>query len=438
MKVLVFWPALRLSRRSRKWFGRRGGVIVVALVWFASAACAAEYRVGIGDVIEISVSGVPDLHQKSVVDLEGDISVPLAGGLHAAGLSVSELRAKVRELLSTKLYRHQTARDGHENEIAIKPAEISLEIAEYKPVYLSGDVANPGERAYRPGLTVRQAVALAGGYDLMHIRMENPFLESADFKSEYENLRNLFVKQQATILRIRAELDGRDEDQGFSNLSVNSPPVAAQLIKSEAQQLSAEQADFNNEKNHLRALLDQTEVQLSTLEKQYSEEQEGAKLDSANLERMDELYKKGTIPLMRYTDERRTVLLSSTRVLQTLASVSQARKDRAEIARKLQHLEDQRRLDLTRQLQDTEITLAALHAKLEAVGEKLLYTGTIKSQLTRGPAGKPQVVIFRKDQTRTGRIVASEDTELSPGDVVEVALQLDYDSDQTLKPVPLP
>jgi polysaccharide export outer membrane protein len=400
-------------------------VVTAAL---GSIAGAEEYRIGIGDVVEISVSAIPDLHQKTAVDLYGNISVPLAGPLHAAELSTSELRTKVRELLSTKVYR-RTAPDGHEIEIAIKPAEISLEIAEYKPIYLTGDVAKPGESTYRPGLTVRQAVALAGGYDLMHIRMENPFLESADFKGEYETLRTQFGKQQARMLRIRAELSGPATDNGFSDLPVNSP-IGAQIISSEAQQLAIEEADFKNEKAHLQALLRQSEDQLSTLEKQYSEEEEGAKLDSANLQRMEQLYQKGTIPLMRFTDERRTVLLSSTRVLQTLATVAQVKRDHAEIERKLQHSEDQRRLDLVRQLQDAEITFAAVRSKLEAVSEKLLYTGTIKSQLTRGPGGRPEVVIFRKGRTHTDRITASEDTELSPGDVVEIALHLDFDTGQ--------
>lgn len=410
------------------------GLIAPAVITLlAGSPAVAEYRVGIGDVIEISVSGAPDLRQKLAVNLDGDISVPLAGRIHAADLSIPELRARVRELLSTKVYRRITI-DGHENETAIKPAEISLEIAEYKPVYLTGDVAEPGETTYRPGLTVRQSIALAGGYDLMHIRMENPFLESADFKAEYDKLRSDLLKRQAQIIRLQTELSGNVES-GRNRLSAlpTSSPAAAQIVNSEAEQLVAEEADFNNEKAHLQALQQQIEVQFATLEKQYAEEQEGAKDDVANLQTLEQLYKKSVIPKPRYTEERRIALLSSTRVLQTMASVAQVKRDRAEIARRLQRLDDQRRLDLLRQLQDAGMALSEVRSKLEAVGEKLLYTGTIKSQLTRGPGGKPEIVVFRKDSHGTERIAATEDTELSPGDVVEVALRLDYQTDAALR-----
>ena len=42
---------------------------------------------------------------------------------------------------------------------------------EQRPVYLNGDVSRPGEQRYRLGLTVRQTIALAGGYDIMRFRM---------------------------------------------------------------------------------------------------------------------------------------------------------------------------------------------------------------------------------------------------------------------------
>jgi polysaccharide export outer membrane protein len=399
---------------------------LAAITFLVASPVVAEYRVGIGDVIGISVSGAPDLRQNSRINLDGDIYVPLVGRVHAAGLSIPELRSRVRELLSTKVYRRVTF-DGQEKETAIKPAEINLEIAEYKPVYLTGDVAKPGEMSYRPGLTVRQSIALAGGYDVMRIRMENPFLASADFKAEYEKLGADLLKRQAQMARLQAELSGSVESgrHRLSALPLHTP-IGAQIVKREADQLAAEEADFNNEKAHLQALQQQIDVQSATLQKQYTEEQEGAKYDVENLQVLDELQQKKVISKPRYSEERRIALLSSTRVLQTMASLAQVKRDRAEIARRLQRLDDQRRLELLRQLQDTEMALSEVRSRLEAVGEKLLYTGTIKSQLTRGPGGKPEITVFRKDGNGTERIAATEDTELSPGDVVEVTLHLEY------------
>jgi polysaccharide biosynthesis/export protein len=401
----------------------------------------AEYRINIGDVLEISLAGLPDFRQTAAVDLDGDISVSLAGKFHAADQPLSELRAQIQSVLSTKVYR-QTGPDGHEHQIAIKAPEVNVAIAEYKPVYVSGDVAAPGERPYRPGMIVRQAVALAGGYDFMHFRMENPFLESVDFKSEYQRLRTTVVKEQAHIARVRSQLQELDpsaannpghnqagNQAGLSSVPTYSP-VDEQIILRESQRLVVDREDFAKEKSHLNTLLAQIEDQLSTLEKQYAEEQEGSRMDSENLTRMEKLYEKGTIPLIRYTDERRTVLLSSTRVLQTMASVAQLRRDRAEIGRRMQKLVDQRKLELLDELRDAEVALAEARSKLQAAGVKLLYTGTVKSQLTRGGGRKPQIAVFRREKTGTLGIDANDDTELFPGDVVEITLHLDYALDE--------
>jgi polysaccharide biosynthesis/export protein len=423
--------------------GRLAFILVVLATMALSAPVRAEYRINVGDVLELSVAGLPDFRQTVTVDLDGDISVALAGKFQAADQPLSELRAQIQSALSTKVYR-QTGPDGHEHQIAIKAPEVNVAIAEYKPIYLMGDVATPGERPYRPGMIVRQAVALAGGYDFMHFRMENPFLESVEFKGEYERLRTVVVKEQAHIARVRTELQeldasapnspGRDQ-AGLSNVPTYSP-VDEQIMLRQNQRLAVDREDFAKEKSHLNTLLAQIEGQLQTLEKQYAEEQEGSRMDSENLNRMEKLYEKGTIPLIRYTDERRTVLLSSTRVLQTMASVAQIRRDRAEINRRMQKLVDQRKQELLDELQDAEVALAEARSKLQGASEKLLYTGTVKSQLTRGGVSKPQIVVFRRQKTGTQRIDATDDTDLFPGDVIEVTLHLDYSLDEASRAEP--
>jgi polysaccharide export outer membrane protein len=121
----------------------------------------------------------------------------------------------------------------------------------------------------------------------------------------------------------------------------------------------------------------------------------------------------------RVTDARRAVL-SSTRKLQTSAQL-QVKKQQDEFSRKLAKLDDQRRLDLLRELQDTSVKLNQIREKLQSVGEKLQYTSMVRSQLVRGAGSKPDIAIIRKGEKGLERIIASEDTELQPGDAVEVS-----------------
>ena len=89
--------------------------------------------------------------------------------------------------------------------VVIDPEEITVDIAEYRPVYVSGDVSKPGELAFRLGMTVRQAVALAGGYDLLRFRADrDPIMQVADLRSEYETLWTEFGRAQVRIWRVRS------------------------------------------------------------------------------------------------------------------------------------------------------------------------------------------------------------------------------------------
>ena len=173
-------PSRPCGSVERAW--RVAIIAMVASSWPSMGV--AEYLLRPGDVIEMSVVGAPDLRQSVTVNLDGEASFPLIGQIRVAGSPLSAVRTKVIQVLSTKFY-HRRGPDGRESPIVITPEEINVAIAEYSPVYIDGDVAKPGAVSYRPGLTARQAIALAGGYDVMRLRGHDPFLETADFRAEY-------------------------------------------------------------------------------------------------------------------------------------------------------------------------------------------------------------------------------------------------------------
>jgi polysaccharide export outer membrane protein len=74
-------------------------------------------------------------------------------------------------------------------------------------------------------------------------------------------------------------------------------------------------------------------------------------------------------------------------------------------------------------LQDTSVKLNQIRERLQSVGEKIQYTAMVRSQLVRGAGSKPDIAIIRKGEKGPERIVASEDTELQPGDTVDVSLR---------------
>ena len=76
-------------------------------------------------------------------------------------------------------------------------------------------------------MTVREAVALSGGYDVLRVRMENPILLAADLKGEYQSLWTEFAKQLAHALRLEAELAGKDTFDKKFLTEAPLPPLKA-------------------------------------------------------------------------------------------------------------------------------------------------------------------------------------------------------------------
>ena len=116
----------------------------------ASVAPPAEnsYRLGAGDKIRVSVFGEPNLTGEYQVDGGGTVTLPLVGRVKAAGLTSDELKKSLE-----RNYREY-----------LKAPDVSVAILNYRPFYIVGEVNRPGNYPYVSGITVINAVAIAGGF----------------------------------------------------------------------------------------------------------------------------------------------------------------------------------------------------------------------------------------------------------------------------------
>jgi polysaccharide export outer membrane protein len=381
----------------------------------------AEYRVNIGDVLEVAVAGAPELRHRAPVQIDGTISLPLVGTLPVAGLPLPQIQTQIGAAMASKVFRQRT--DGRESVIVIGADEVTATVAEYRPIYANGDVSKPGEYPYRPATTVRQLVALAGGYDIMRVKMDNPYLAAADLRSDYSRLWTEFAKEQTRTWRIKNELgDGSQIDPTV----MKDVPIAfsaiSDIVNAETEYLKTKQSDYQREKAFLQRGVREGDDQVNVLSAQQKTEEEAYQSDLDELQKVNDLFGKGSLVSPRVTDARRAVLLSSTRKLQTQAQLMQVKTQQEELKRKLEKLDDQRRLDLLRELQEASVSLNEIRAKLQSVGEKLQYTAMVRSQLVAGAGDKVEIVIIRKGEKGPERITADQDAELQPGDTVEVTL----------------
>lgn len=129
---------------------------------FALAGCAGSlppiatdryqppvYRLAAGDQLRITVFGEESLSKEYIVTDAGDLGFPLLGDLAAAGKTGPELSADITQGLST----------GYLND-----PRVNVEVLNFRPFYVLGEVKKSGEYPYSSNLTVVQAIALASGY----------------------------------------------------------------------------------------------------------------------------------------------------------------------------------------------------------------------------------------------------------------------------------
>jgi protein involved in polysaccharide export with SLBB domain len=107
-----------------------------------------EYRLGAGDQLRITVFNEAELTGQYVVGSQGMISYPLVGDVRAAGLTIPEFTEGLRGSLQA----------------FIRTPNVSVEVVNYRPFFILGEVQRPGTYPYSADLTVLNAVATAGGF----------------------------------------------------------------------------------------------------------------------------------------------------------------------------------------------------------------------------------------------------------------------------------
>jgi polysaccharide export outer membrane protein len=108
------------------------------------------YHLGPGDRVRVIVYGDKELSDVFAIGDDGVISLPLAGDVRASGLTADRLAQRIAGQLS---------KNG-----MMQDPSVAVEVATYRPIFILGEVARPGQYPYEPDMTVIAAVSLAGGY----------------------------------------------------------------------------------------------------------------------------------------------------------------------------------------------------------------------------------------------------------------------------------
>ena len=124
-------------------------IVALAMVTAGFAAERPAYKLGPGDKVRVTIFDEDDLSGEFDVNDQGEVSLPLLGQVEAGGKTLAEFQA-----LMTQKYG---------GSFLVNP-RISVEVLNYRPFFILGEVKNPASYPCTSGMTVINAVALAGGY----------------------------------------------------------------------------------------------------------------------------------------------------------------------------------------------------------------------------------------------------------------------------------
>lgn len=391
-----------------------------------SVSGAAEYLLGPQDKVRLKIyewRASRDvifewtaLNDEFIVGAGGSLSLPFVGDIWAAGKTPGNLADEI----GNRLKQHMGL--GREPDVA-------LEVVQFRPFYIVGHVTQPGEFPYRPGLTVLQALTIAGGLRTREEELSRLEREVIAGRGEIDLLSLNNVSLLARKARLEAELAGAREI-GFPDSLLNLQGEASVAIVMEQ-----ERAIFATRKDGLetqvRALNDLKEFlikELASLEKQLTFHDTQIELVQKELSGVTTLVKKGYSAAPREISLQRTLadvqssrLSAETALLRTRQEIS-----RTEIS--ILQLRNSFSNEVTLALRETQAQLNETARKADTASQ-LLHESEISAprllaMRARAQQAEPVYTIVRPDGDGSIEIPAKETTEVQPGDTIKVTIPL--------------
>ena len=341
------------------------------------------------------------------VGMDGSLTVPFAGSVRAAGRTPADVGALIAR--------------GIENALGL-PAEpaVSLAIAQYRPIFVSGGVRDPGAYPFQPGLTVAKAVALAGGLprgtngsgagrDLINARGDLDV-----FGAERDRL-------QATRARLEAEIAGRE--------SVSLPPdledteATRALIENENAFMLARRDRLRRQLKANADLQDLLAAEIEALSQRQVAAEETRTFGQVEVERFEALEAKGLIRSERQRDARRELMEVEGKLLDVQTALLRARQALNQAEGDAVALATERAATLAAEKQDVDGRIEALAFREQTrrllIGEALAEGASAVATAIERPAYR----IARRGSDGVSQTVEVDgSTDVLPGDVVEIVL----------------
>ncbi|HEV2185713.1 MAG TPA: polysaccharide biosynthesis/export family protein [Stellaceae bacterium] len=401
-------------------------VIVLALVGSGLASTqAADYHLDVGDQVRVKVldwrSTMGDVHEWTGltgdyrIGADGNVSLPLLGAIKAIGLTSGQLADAISAQLQTSLALTFQTR-------------ASVEIVDYRPFFILGDVNKPGAYSYRPGLTVLEAISVAGG----RYRVSDPTL-AITTAGELGVLHLQYDGLLARRARLQAELND-DASITFPDelLRRQSDPNIAQLIAREQAMFKSRRDMVNTELDSLNQLKSLLTGEVTSLQAKTKNVDQEVALTKKELDDTTALVQRGLAIAPREYTQHQAALQTESRRLDLDTASLRAKEDIGKADQAIIELRNKTRNDIETELADVEQKIPQIAARI-ASSETII--GHDSGANAAAQQSQVMCLITRRSGGNTKQIEADETALVEPGDTIKV-LRADNTASQTAVPNP--
>ena len=371
-------------------------------------------RIGQWDSVAMTYSSWPDVSGEYHVGADGMLSVPMAGAVQAAGLTTAELAADILRQLDARL--------GLPGEM-----DAAVEIIEYRPVYVMGEVQAPGAVAFLPGMNAIEAVGLAGGFR----RAETAFLQSErsalSALGAHEVLKIDLHGRLATLARLKAELTSSETIAMPEELE--GAAGAEELLAREAQIKAARDAEVKSALSQIAGLERLLREEIDRLGEQIVLRNEQLDLAQQELANAADLVERGLTVASRRMDLQSRVADQEVRLLELETARVAAEQRLNEASRDRLEVLNTRKGEILASLRKEETDIATLRARMQT--ESALYAEAVSKGegfVSNRGIGAPVLELTRRGEAGLEVRPVERGEVLKPGDILEVRLPLPDES----------
>src|SRR5262245_929801 len=378
----------------------------------AMPASGSSYRLGVGDRIKLKVYERDDISGEFRVRPDGTVAVALLGSFVATDKSLEALEQSIGRGLAS---------------LTSRSPDFSIEVIEWRPIFVLGEVQRPGEYPYRPGLTILRAISLAGG----HFRLNDPGLirferDAITARGELATLVQKVNYLLARRARVHAELEDKSEIVFPPELTQKaSDPIIAQLLAEERNILSTNRETLRSQFEGFEKsrVLYEREIQAITAQiEEGKRELESVRKEFAEI---NALRQKGLSSWSRELTLERTQAQLMAAEQGLVALILRARQNIAQLEQRTSELQSERRVKLNAELQQTRLELEESRSRIETTRKLMIEAEVTAPALTVRRKSRPldkeySFLIVRTQDGKATNLPADESTPLEPGDVIKV------------------